>query len=414
MVPSRRRFLESLGVGLAGPSVAGSLGGASVAGVAADGAESGPDSATDWPMARYDPAGTGHHPDASGPKDDVRVAWAHDATDWFLGTTPPIRRGETILAAGHGLLALDAETGARRFGHRGPYRSSPARASTSIYDTDTLAVTAPSGVFGLNAEGGFEVPLLNRSVGAERWAGPESPGGGFFGPPDPATPVAADGTIYTVIPGTNSLGALDPDDGRVRWRTTHHEDDPVSAEFNRPAVKDGLVFLTNWPGQAAAYRADTGERHWRRDLGEQTLHPPVATDEGVVVQSREGVSLLDAADGRTLWERDLDGNVTESAPAVADGAIFAADERGSLHALDIESGESLWTTPFDGQTTPVVADGVVYAVRSEFSLVALDAESGERLFEYRPSQVPLSPPIVGDGVLYAANRERVIALEEAE
>lgn len=130
MAPSRRRFLE-----LSGLTLAGSLGSV----FAVSGAESGSTSAYDWPMARYDPAGTGHHPAASGPKDGVQVVWTHDTTDWFRGTAPPIRQADTIYAAGNGLLALNSTTGARQFGHPGPYQSSPARAQASVYDTATLA-----------------------------------------------------------------------------------------------------------------------------------------------------------------------------------------------------------------------------------------------------------------------------------
>ncbi|SDR02923.1 Outer membrane protein assembly factor BamB, contains PQQ-like beta-propeller repeat [Halopelagius longus] len=364
-------------------------------------------------MARYDPAGTGHHPTASGPTDTVSIRWTHDAPEWFLGTTSLVRRGDTLYAVGNGLLALDSESGDRQFGRAGPYQSSPALAPAPAYNTDTLAVTAPSGVFGLNAGGGFTIPLLNRPVGVERWAGPQSAGGGFFGPAEADTPVTADGVIYAALPGTNSVAALDPNNGRVLWRRTHHEDDPVSAEINRPAVSDGLVFVTNWPKQAAAYHAETGARQWLVELDDQLLLPPVATEHGVVVPSREFVYLLDPTDGSEVWRYSTDGNATESTPAVSDGTIFVADERESLHAIALATGQQRWTAPFDGPTTPVVADGTVYAVRSGYSLVALDAESGETLFEYRPSQVPLSTPIVGDGVLYAANRKRILALEEA-
>ncbi len=364
-------------------------------------------------MARYDPAGTGHHPTAAGPKNDVELAWSHDATDWFVGAAQPIRRGNTIYAVGNGLLALDSETGTKQFGREGPYQSTPARASTSVYQTDTLAVTSSSGVFGLNAGGGFDVPLLNEPIGTERWEGPESPMGGFFSTPNPVPPVTVEGTIYTAIPGTNSLAALNANSGGVQWRVTHHEDDATNAEFNRPAVKDGVVFVTNWPKQATAYRTDTGAQRWQRELDEQLLSAPVATEQGVVVQAREMVWLLDATDGSTIWKRNLGGNVTDSTPAVANGTVFVADEQESLHALELATGESLWTTPFDGETSPIVTDGVVYAVRSNYALVAIDATTGEERFEYRPSQVPLSTPIVGDGVLYATNRKRVIALEEA-
>lgn len=399
MSPSRRQFLGSAGVALAGA-------------LAPTTATASPAPSLDWPMDRCDPAGTGYLPTASGPKDGVEVTWSHETTDWFLGTAPPIRLGDTIYAVGSGFLALDADTGTKRFGAPGPYQSAPARVPAPAYTTDTLAVTAPSGVFGLNADGGVNVPFLDRSLGAQRWAGPRSPGAGFFGPAASKTPVAADGVVYTAIPGTNSVSALDPNDGSVLWRHTHHKNDAVSADFNRPAVREGLVYVTNWPNQATAYRAESGERQWRRELDEQMVLAPVATEAGVVVPTRSGVRLLDAEDGTTLWRRSLDGNMTEGAPAVAEGTIFIGDERSTLHAVDVATGEVRWTTPFEGPTSPVVADGVVYAVRAGFSLLAFDAASGEILFEYRPSQVPLSTPVVGDGVLYATNRRRVIALEE--
>ncbi|WP_225317771.1 MULTISPECIES: PQQ-binding-like beta-propeller repeat protein [Haloferax] len=364
-------------------------------------------------MSRYDPEGTGHHPTASGPKDDVEILWKHDATDWFLGTSSLVRRGDTLYAVGNGLLALDSDSGERKFGHTGPYQSTPAFAPASVYESDTLAVTASSGVFGLNADGGFTIPLLDRNVGTERWTGPQTAGGGFFGPAKADTPVTATGRIYTALPGTNSIAALDPNDGQVLWRRTHHKDDAVSADINRPAVRDGLVFTTNWPGQAAAYQAETGDRVWMVELDDQLLLPPVATEQGVVVPSREFVYLLDQTDGSVVWQYSTDGNATESTPAVANGTIFVANERDSLHAIDIETGQQRWTVPFEGPSAPIVADGTVYAVEAGYSLVAIDAASGDMLFEYRPSEVPLSTPIVGDGVLYAANRRRVVALREA-
>ena len=404
MPSSRRRFLGATALLVTG-----------AAGTATLASRSPPadTSPYDWPMARVDPAGTGHHPEASGPKDDVTVAWAHEPTDWFRGSTQPIRQGQTIYVGGNGLLALDSDTGERRFGFPGPYQSSPTVAPASIYHTETLAITDPSGVYGLNAGGGRALPLTERTVGGQRWTGPRSPAPGFFGPADAATPVTANGTIYTPVPGTNSLVALDPNSGAVQWTQTHHEDEAISDTYSRPAVFDGSVFVTAWPEQATAYDAETGDRRWNRAVGEQMVLPPVATDAGVVIPTRESVQLRDRTDGSLLWERDLDGNATESTPAVADGTIFVADEQEALHALDLETGEPRWTTPFGGHTTPVVADDRIYAVESLGRLRAFYVASGEQRFEYQPSDVPLSPPIVGDGVLYAATRDRVIALEEA-
>jgi outer membrane protein assembly factor BamB len=141
---------------------------------------------------------------------------------------------------------------------------------------------------------------------------------------------------------------------------------------------------------------------------------PVATDAGLVVQTRSGVSLLDTTDGTPLWEQSLDANATDGMPAVAGGRIYLADNQGSLHARDLASGESLWTTEFTGETAPVVADGVVYAVETNHSLVAIDAESGDQRFSYQPEVPPLSAPVVGEDTVFLATGDSILALEADE
>jgi outer membrane protein assembly factor BamB len=364
-------------------------------------------------MSRYDPAGTAFSPTATGPKDDVSVAWAAAAPDWFAGTSAPTLHQGTVYAAGGGMLALDIGTGARRFGFPGPYRSTPAVARTEVYETPTLATAAPTGLFGVNASGGIEIPLVRRPLGGERWERAEATSSGFFGPSEPVAPVTAAERVFAPATGTDAVVAVDATDGEVQWRRRVTDADDHGVEFRRPAVRDGALFVTNWPFRATAFDVQTGERRWQRDLDDQLVLPPVATTEGLVVPSRTSVWLLDSDDGTTLWKRDLDGNATESTPAVADGTVFLTDEVGSLYALDLATGETDWTVPFDGATAPVVADGVVYAVREGIELLAFDAETGTRRFQFAPPQVPLSPPAVGDGALYLANRYRVVALEEA-
>ncbi len=411
MCPSRRRVLSS-----AGAAAVAAVGASTALGDTrtppTDTESTTPEVVPDWPMSRYDPAGTASSPTATGPKDDVRTAWTTAAPDWFAGTSAPILFEQTLYAAGGGMLALDVETGARRFDFPGAYRSTPAVARTDVYRTPTLATTATAGLFGVNAKGGIDLPFTNRNLGGERWHGPRATGSGYLGSLAPVPAVTAGSRVFTPVAGTNDVVAVDPANGDVAWERVVNEDDTVSSQPRRPAVRDGTVYVTSWPSRTRAYDATTGERRWRRDLDDQLLLPPVATTEGVVVPSRQYVWLLDPDDGTTLWRRDLDGNATESAPAVADGRVFLTDEQGSLYALDLATGETDWTASFDGATAPVVADGVVYAVRSGVELLAFDAATGDRQFRFSPSQVPLSPPAVGDGTLYLSNRQRVVALED--
>lgn len=368
--------------------------------------------AADWPMARYDPAGTGAHPTVAGPKNGVSIAWQFGQSGHTGRPITPIRLDGTLYAVHDGVVALNCATGSKQFHRDGDYQSSLARAQSSIYTTETLAVTGQSGPVGLNAGGGFSLPGMDMAIGVQRWTGPRAAGGGFFGPPQATAPVPVDGTVYAAPAGTGTVAALDANDGSVRWQVAPGSDGPGSREFNRPAVADGAVFVTSWPYLVTALDAETGEQRWQRELAEQMVLAPVATDAGLVVQTRNGVTLLDVADGTTRWEQSLEANATDGMPAVAAGRIFVADSQESLHALDLSTGELLWTTEFTGEAAPVVADGIVYAVASGHRLVAVDAESGDRRFTYEPPIPPFSAPIVGDGTLYLATGDSILALEE--
>lgn len=364
-------------------------------------------------MARYDAAGTGHSPDASGPKDDVRVAWAEPLEDTGgFAIDPPVIVDDTVYAGNDELVALDAAGGGVRFSYGAAYRSSPAYASASIYRTGTLAVSTADGTAGLNADGGLTV--LGGRFGERRWhtpadAPPSSVADASATPP----PVPADGTVYAADPDGGEIVALAANDGRERWRR-RIERDPVrdggSVTVRRPAVRDGTVFVTARPSQVRALDAGTGALQWRDELDEALVLPPTATADGVVVPTRGGLTVYEADSGRIRWRRDLEGNATGGAVAVADGRVFFADGTESLHARDLETGTELWSLPFTQEAAPVVADGVVY-VTGGYDLIALDAATGGRRFT-RETDWYFSQPAVGDGVLYVVDGDRVLALTE--
>ncbi|ELY68015.1 PQQ-binding-like beta-propeller repeat protein [Natrinema versiforme] len=405
-MPSRRRLL----VGLSGTAVA--LTG-TYATLGATNAER-----LEWPMVRYDPAGTGSNPDAAGPKDGVEVAWQRDTDSSMYGQTAPILVGETLYAVGQqSLVAFDRETGEIRFVRDGQYWSSPARAAAKAYRRDTLAVNGREGIYGLSAGGGYEV--FGRSIGTERWHshGRESQRWTSSSPREPS-PVAANGSVYAVVPDSDRVVALDASSGRIRWEQTVGE--PRSIGSNRPAVRDGTVYVSSRPGDVVAFDAETGDRRWSvrpephadSALEYRNFSPPTVTDAGLVVPDREGVVLLDRTDGSVRWEYVHDGNAPDGSAAVADGTVFVTDGEESLHAIDLENGTREWTAEYSPDTDPVVADGVVYLGYQISELVAIDAETGDRRWTYEGSTY-FTQPIVGDGVMYVLADEGLLALEEA-
>src|SRR5262249_56311661 len=57
---------------------------------------------------------------------------------------------------------------------------------------------------------------------------------------------------------------------------------------------------------------------------------------------RGGVVALDAATGRSLWERRL-GYAVHNAPAVAGDLVVVAAANGVVHALDAATGNDVWS-----------------------------------------------------------------------
>ncbi|MXV63026.1 PQQ-binding-like beta-propeller repeat protein [Natronorubrum sp. JWXQ-INN-674] len=406
-MPSRRRLLAGVGataVALTGTHV--TLGATN-----ADRLE--------WPMARYDPAGTGHSPDASGPRDDVEVAWQETNSSMRMHRqTAPILVGETLYAVGHqSVVAFDRDIGEIRFGRDGHYWSSPARATARAYRSDTLAVTGREGIYGLSASGGYEA--LGWSIGTERWHSHGQEGQRWSGfPPQGPSPVATNESVYAVVPDSDRVAALDASSGRIRWEQTVGK--PRSTGSHRPAVRDETVYVSSRPGDVVAFDAETGDRHWsvtpephaKSALNYRNFRPPTVTEAGLVVPDREGVVLLDRTDGSVRWEYTHDGNAIDGSAAVADGTVFVTDGRGSLHAIDLEHGEQEWTVDHSHGTDPVVADGVVYLGNQATELVAIDAQTGNRRWTYEDATY-FRQPIVGDGVLYVVVDEGLLALEEA-
>lgn len=118
---------------------------------------------------------------------------------------------------------------------------------------------------------------------------------------------------------------------------------------------------------------------------------------------------------RARWERVLEGPVVPG-PAVGKGNIvFAASNGGVLHAIELKTGEDIWT--FDGggtygsdlSTVPaVLPDGGVLWPGPEDTLFALD--SGGRLeWKKRFGGQPLSPLPLDDGTIVVADQSGTLA-----
>ncbi len=161
------------------------------------------------------------------------------------------------------------------------------------------------------------------------------------------------------------------------------------------------------------------ELDWRIPLGSGYSGIAVASGRAVTMFSNgdsDWVGAFDLKSGRELWRERLDSvnrgrdgsaDGPISTPVVADGRVFALGPKGQLLALDLESGELLWSRKMDTDfgspepdfgygVTPLLVDGKLMVLTGVEggAVAALDPATGETLWsagdgEYR-YQIPVA------------------------
>lgn len=236
--------------------------------------------------------------------------------------------------------------------------------------------------------------------------------------------VAAAGGRVFVTTGFGFAVALDAGSGEEVWRTS------AGAPFHAaPTVSGGRVYATTNDSELVAMDVNTGEIAWTHQaiaeparilsassvaIEGETLIAPFASGE---------LTALLTANGRRLWTDSLSrtGRFTSLSaindiagrPVMDGGFVYAASHSGILAALDIRSGQRVWSRPFASTQTPAVSGDTLFAVSVDGELAAFDRETGGvfwvvQLRRYededdRSGRVSWSGPIMVGGNLVLAN-----------
>jgi outer membrane protein assembly factor BamB len=128
------------------------------------------------------------------------------------------------------------------------------------------------------------------------------------------TPVVADGVVYLQDLSSN-VRAIDLESGEVLWEQIY---DTTSIGPNGATLGHGMVFVAKGMFDVAALDAETGEEVW-------TAH------------------LSDGPEGIDIQPQVFGGLVLVSTVPISLEGIYAGGSHGVLHALDVETGDVVWT-----------------------------------------------------------------------
>lgn len=209
-----------------------------------------------------------------------------------------------------------------------------------------------------------------------------------------SAPVVADGKVFTldtdaVVQATNAVN------GNELWRTPvlkRGEDEAVIG--GGVAFSGGQLYVTNGFNEVVALNPDNGRVIWRTALPDTARGAPAAVPGRVfVIGMNNKTFALDSANGQILWQHSgLTGGTSvlgASTPAIDKDAVISAYTSGEVYALRIENGQELWAenlSPIaraagqamltDIRALPVVDNNTVYAVSNANRMAAIDMRTG--------------------------------------
>jgi len=236
--------------------------------------------------------------------------------------------------------------------------------------------------------------------------------------------VSSIGDAINPFDGGDAPAQTAPEDGRISILAFEQQVAADPSLAGRQIVTPVPVALTDWgqPGGTADNSPpnSTGSvaltRAWTADLGQgsnnrsQIAAPPVIADGRLFfLDADHRVHAIDVASGDRVWTETLRPRGTRDrvarggGVAAAGGRVYVTTGFGFVVALDANNGDEVWRAnggaPF--HSAPTYAGGRVYATTNDSELISIDAATGEVGWTYQaiaePARILSASSVAVDG-----------------
>jgi outer membrane protein assembly factor BamB len=200
----------------------------------------------------------------------------------------------------------------------------------------------------------------------------------------------------------STLVAIDASDRKELWRRLLPD-----VSVGGPTVDGSTVLVGTDDGSVTAVDLASGDQEWTRDLGESVNTPVAAADGtayvavGADARTPGFMASLRETDGTQLWRVDLGAAGSSiSAPAVADGVVYATVGDGSIRAMDAATGDERWAAKLNalsGGGSPAVSNDAVVVSDVRGQVYRFAPSTGERMWDFA-----MNAPVYGATVIAGA------------
>jgi outer membrane protein assembly factor BamB len=197
----------------------------------------------------------------------------------------------------------------------------------------------------------------------------------------------ANGRVY-VTTGFGEIMALDAASGDVIWRVQNN-----IAFSNAPTVRNGRIYVASQDSRLQAFNAQDGTRLWEHLAIDEPATvmgaTSVAVNEQIVVAgfSSGEIVALSPVNGQEAWSESLTSRATQvtplsqlnaivGRPVIDRDRIYVTSHGGRTVAMDVRSGERIWTADIGSIETPWAMGDFVLLMALDGKLVSLSREQG--------------------------------------
>jgi outer membrane protein assembly factor BamB len=206
-----------------------------------------------------------------------------------------------------------------------------------------------------------------------------------------------------------------------------HSIDPAKGFGGGVAFEDGKVFVSTGFGSVFALNAANGKQVWKSDLGVPIVNAPVANGGRVFVSTQDNhFYALAQIDGRTLWDHqgisESAGILESTSAAVAGSVVVVPYSSGELYAINVETGRMAWSDMLSRNGTvtalselddiagrPVIDRDMVYAISHSGIMVAINLNTGDRVWSRDVGGIQ-TPWAAGDFVYVLTTEAQILCL----
>jgi len=235
-----------------------------------------------------------------------------------------------------------------------------------------------------------------------------------------AAPLVYKKWVY-VISRDNSAWAIKVRNGRIAWQLQSTKADVGLVGGASPAAAGREVILPFSSGELAAAKAGNGLRSWsvavsggrrglaRADIGDISSDPVVAGNRVYAANQAGRIVAINLKTGERIWTAN-EGSYSPVLPVA--NSVFLVSDEARLVRLDARTGKAIWSVPlpqwrkekkkYDAYVHygPILAGGRLIVASSDGKLRSFDPVSGKQLDEVDIPGGAASQPAIVDGVLY--------------